>query len=115
MTYSFFKIYTFGSGVVVFDDFLVICVVCFRDGIHLSSEGSKIVAKEILKVIRDANWEPNLYYKSMQAEFEEDSPYDHVNFEGNTTLNISQSFSQKNMHLDLEICNEDEIKISTKI
>ncbi|XP_020237343.1 GDSL esterase/lipase At2g38180 isoform X2 [Cajanus cajan] len=43
--------------------------VCFTDGIHLSSEGSKIVAKEILKVLREADWEPSLHWNSMPNEF----------------------------------------------
>ncbi|KAM4104253.1 hypothetical protein ACJW30_06G143400 [Castanea mollissima] len=32
-----------------------------RDGIHLSAEGSKIVVEEILKVIKEADWEPCLH------------------------------------------------------
>ncbi|KAE9618165.1 hypothetical protein Lal_00041868 [Lupinus albus] len=64
--------------------------VCFLDGIHLSAEGSKIVAKEILKVIKEAEWEPSLYYKSMPVEFEEDSPYDPLCPDGKTTINISR-------------------------
>ncbi|KAB1224341.1 GDSL esterase/lipase CPRD49 [Morella rubra] len=43
---------------------------CFTDGIHLSAEGSKIVVKEILKVLREADWEPSLHWKSMPTEFE---------------------------------------------
>ena len=53
-----------------------------RDGIHLSSEGSKIVAKEILKVLREAEWEPKLHWKSMPTEFEEDSHDSHDPTEG---------------------------------
>ncbi|KAK2656764.1 hypothetical protein Ddye_009816 [Dipteronia dyeriana] len=48
------------------DDWLT---ACFTDGIHLSSEGSKIVLKEILKVIREAEWKPSLYRKALPAEF----------------------------------------------
>ncbi|KAL3654916.1 GDSL esterase/lipase cprd49 [Castilleja foliolosa] len=59
-----------------------------RDGIHLSSGGSKIVVKEILKVVRDAEWEPSLYWASMKAEFSEDSEYYHV------ATNISDYISQ---------------------
>ncbi|KAM3689812.1 hypothetical protein ACJW31_09G073900 [Castanea mollissima] len=44
---------------------------CFTDGIHLSSEGSKIVVKEILKVFREADWEPSLLWKSLPTEFEQ--------------------------------------------
>ncbi|KAB1224354.1 hypothetical protein CJ030_MR2G004215 [Morella rubra] len=43
---------------------------CFTDGIHLSAEGSKIVVKEILKVLREADWEPSLHWKSLPTEFE---------------------------------------------
>ncbi|RDX60190.1 GDSL esterase/lipase CPRD49, partial [Mucuna pruriens] len=63
--------------------------VCFIDGIHLSAEGSKIVWKEILKVLKEAEWEPSLYWKSMPSEFEEDSPYYPVASDGKTTLNLS--------------------------
>ncbi|CAL0302621.1 unnamed protein product [Lupinus luteus] len=64
--------------------------VCFLDGIHLSAEGSKIVAKEILKLIKEAEWEPSLHFKSMPVEFDEDSPYDPLSSDGNTTSNISR-------------------------
>lgn len=46
----------------------------FRDGVHLTAEGSKIVAQEILKVLKEADWTPSLYWKSMPTEFAEDSP-----------------------------------------
>ena len=60
-----------------------------RDGIHLTSEGSNIVAKEVLKVIKEANWEPCLHWRSMPTEYGEDSPYDPVGPDGKTSLNIS--------------------------
>lgn len=63
---------------------------CFTDGIHLSAEGSKIVVEEILKVIKEANWEPSLHWKSMPTEFSEDSPYDLVASDGKTTFNPSE-------------------------
>ncbi|KAL2337057.1 hypothetical protein Fmac_011503 [Flemingia macrophylla] len=63
--------------------------VCFIDGIHLSIEGSKIVSKEILKVLKEAEWEPSLYWRSMPSEFKEDSPYDPISPNGNTTINLS--------------------------
>ena len=62
----------------------------FRDGIHLSSEGSKIVAKEITKVLTEAEWEPSLHWKSLPAEFGEDSPYDPVGPDGKATVNVSE-------------------------
>ncbi|CAK8541919.1 unnamed protein product [Lathyrus sativus] len=49
---------------------------CFTDGIHLTHEGSKIVAKEILNTLKEADWEPCLHWKSLPNEFGEDSPYD---------------------------------------
>ncbi|KAL3531694.1 hypothetical protein ACH5RR_005215 [Cinchona calisaya] len=52
--------------------------VCFTDGIHLSSEASKIVVKEILKVLKEADWEPSLHWRSLPTEFSEDSPFDVV-------------------------------------
>ncbi|KAK6933015.1 SGNH hydrolase-type esterase domain, partial [Dillenia turbinata] len=63
---------------------------CFTDGIHLSSKGSKIVVAEILKVLKEAEWEPSLHWKSMPTEFGEDSPYDLVAYDGKKTLNPSE-------------------------
>lgn len=46
---------------------------CFtEDGIHFSAKGSKIVAREILHAIRDADWKPTLYWNDMLPEFGED-------------------------------------------
>ncbi|KAL1804647.1 hypothetical protein ACET3Z_027715 [Daucus carota] len=61
---------------------------CFTDGIHLSPEGSKIVANEILAVLEETDWEPNLHWKSLPSEFSEDSPYDILSFDGKTTVNL---------------------------
>lgn len=71
-----------------------------RDGIHLSSEGSKIVVKEILKVLKEADWEPSLHWKSMPTEFEEDSPYDPIAVDGKTTVNVSNWSFQGNFQTD---------------
>lgn len=60
-----------------------------RDGVHLSGEGSKIVVKEILKILKEADWEPDLHWKSMASEFGTDSPFDFVGPDGKTTLNAS--------------------------
>ncbi|XP_075499992.1 GDSL esterase/lipase CPRD49-like [Primulina tabacum] len=65
---------------------------CFTDGIHLSAEGSKVVAEEILKVLEEAEWEPSLRRDSMPIEFSEDSPYDLVAKDGKTTINLSKYF-----------------------
>ncbi|KAI4383963.1 hypothetical protein MLD38_009740 [Melastoma candidum] len=63
---------------------------CFTDGVHLSAEGSKVVVEEILKVLKEAEWEPSLHWKLMPTEFSEDSPYDLVAADGKTTLNPSE-------------------------
>ncbi|KAF5467429.1 hypothetical protein F2P56_017255 [Juglans regia] len=63
---------------------------CFTDGVHLSAEGSKIVVGEILNVLKEADWEPCLHWKSIPTEFAEDSPYDLVAADGNTTSNPSE-------------------------
>ncbi|KAI3836482.1 hypothetical protein MKW98_008243 [Papaver atlanticum] len=41
----------------------------FTDGVHLSSEGSKVVAGETLKVLMEAEWEPSLHWMFLPAEF----------------------------------------------
>ncbi|KAK2361082.1 GDSL esterase/lipase CPRD49 [Trifolium repens] len=61
---------------------------CFIDGVHFSAEGSKIVSKEILRVIKE-EWETTLYWKTMPVEFGEDSPYDPVHPDGTKTINVS--------------------------
>jgi len=68
------------------DDWENVCLG--DDGIHFSPEGSDIVSREILNLIRNAEWEPNLHWSSMLPEFGEDSPYDPVLPDG-TTINIS--------------------------
>ncbi|XP_021652385.2 GDSL esterase/lipase WDL1 [Hevea brasiliensis] len=73
--------------------------VCFTDGIHFSAEGSKIVVKEIVKVIEEANWEPSLHWKAMPTEFAEDSPYDPVNQDG-ATVNVSESDFHRTIEWD---------------
>ncbi|KAK4418941.1 GDSL esterase/lipase CPRD49 [Sesamum alatum] len=67
---------------------------CLTDGIHFSPEGSKIVVKEILKVIKEADWEPSLNWMSMPTEFDEDSPYYIVHPNGKTTINCSNHISR---------------------
>ncbi|PIN09193.1 Isoamyl acetate-hydrolyzing esterase [Handroanthus impetiginosus] len=67
---------------------------CLTDGIHFSHEGSKIVVKEILKVIKEADWKPSLFWRSMPSEFAEDSPYYMVHPNGKTTINISNGVSR---------------------
>ncbi|XP_057808148.1 GDSL esterase/lipase CPRD49-like [Salvia miltiorrhiza] len=62
---------------------------CFIDGIHLSAEGSQIVVKEILKVLKRVDWEPSLYWLKMPSEFPDDSPHYVVGPDGKTTINVS--------------------------
>ncbi|KAJ3680887.1 hypothetical protein LUZ60_015376 [Juncus effusus] len=45
--------------------------VFFTDGVHLSAEGSKRVAKAILNTINEANWKPSLHREDMPVEFED--------------------------------------------
>ena len=63
---------------------------CCRDGLHLSEEGSNIVVEEILKVLKEAEWEPCLHWKAMPTEFAEDSPFDLVSSSGDATVNPSE-------------------------
>ncbi|XP_057489545.1 GDSL esterase/lipase CPRD49 [Actinidia eriantha] len=69
------------------DDWLT---ACFTDGVHLSAEGSKVVVEEVLKVLKEAEWEPCLHWKSMPTEFGVNSPYDLVAYDGKTTINPSE-------------------------
>ncbi|RRT41150.1 hypothetical protein B296_00034697 [Ensete ventricosum] len=78
------------------DDWKLHC----SDGIHLSSEGSKIVVEEIIKVIKEAEWEPSLHWKSLPTEFAEDSPYDVVASDGMSTINISNCTFHREMQWD---------------
>ncbi|XP_027192078.1 GDSL esterase/lipase CPRD49-like isoform X2 [Cicer arietinum] len=78
--------------------------VCFIDGIHLSHEGNKIVVKEILKVLEEADWEPSLHWKSMPNEFAEDSPYDPVGMDEKTTVNISNWYFEKKFQWERDLC-----------
>ena len=50
-----------------------------------------------MKVLREAEWEPSLHWKSLPAEFGEDSPYDPVSPDGNTTVNVSEGSFRRNM------------------
>ncbi|XP_021639632.2 GDSL esterase/lipase WDL1 [Hevea brasiliensis] len=52
---------------------------CFVDGIHLSAEGSEVVVEEILNVLREADWEPSVYWKTMPSEFLGITPFDSEN------------------------------------
>jgi hypothetical protein len=41
-------------------------------------------------VLKEADWEPSLHWKSIPTEFPEDSSYDLVAADGVTTLNPSE-------------------------
>lgn len=74
--------------------------VCFTDGVHFSPIGSMIVVEEILKVLKEAEWEPSLHWKSLPTEFAEDSPYDLVASDGKTTVNISEGTFHREIQWD---------------
>lgn len=47
------------------------------------------MVKEILKVVKEADWEPNLHWKSLPNEFAQCSPTIFVGTDGNTPLNVA--------------------------
>ncbi|XP_049402427.1 GDSL esterase/lipase CPRD49-like isoform X2 [Solanum stenotomum] len=61
----------------------------FTDGVHLTAEASKVVVKEILNVVKEADWEPNLHWKSLPNEFAQYSPTIFVGPNGNTPVNVT--------------------------
>ncbi|XP_048320140.2 GDSL esterase/lipase WDL1 [Ziziphus jujuba] len=81
---------------------------CFTDGIHFTSEGNQIVAKEILKVLREADWEPSLYHSKMPIEFGQDSPFDAVSADGKTTVNTSKRPTSQILQWELSDDIENE-------
>ncbi|XP_076922523.1 GDSL esterase/lipase CPRD49-like [Bidens hawaiensis] len=38
------------------------------DGMHFTEKGSQVVAKEILKTIKEADWKPSLYWQHMAPD-----------------------------------------------
>lgn len=56
---------------------------CLCDGMHLTSEGNKVLLEEILKVLKTADWSPSLHWESITDDFSEPSIYDcvHPSFE----------------------------------
>ncbi|KAK7395111.1 hypothetical protein VNO78_15653 [Psophocarpus tetragonolobus] len=85
------------SAIQTRDDWLD---VSFTDGVHLSSEGSKVVVKEILRVVREADWKPNLHWMSMPTEYAEDSPYYPPTPDGTTTINVSHIIPRRSLQWD---------------
>ncbi|RDX70154.1 GDSL esterase/lipase CPRD49, partial [Mucuna pruriens] len=86
------------SAIQTRDDWLD---VSFTDGVHLTAEGSKVVVKEILRVLREADWKTSLHWMSMATEFAEDSPYYPPSPDGTTTINVSYCISRKCLQWDL--------------
>lgn len=74
--------------------------IYFTDGIHFSAEGSKVVVAEILKVLKEAEWEPSLHWKSLPTEFGEDSPYYLPAADGASSLNPSEWTSHREIQWD---------------
>jgi len=74
-------------------------VVFDGDEIHLTSEDSKIVVKEILNILKEADWKPCLHLKSMPNEFGEDSPYDPLGPD-EQTMNVSSLTFMETMEYD---------------
>lgn len=65
----------------------------------MSSEGNRIMVKKILTMLIEVEWEPNsLHWKSLPHEFVDDSPYDPVSLDGETTL----STANLNLHWKIE-------------
>ncbi|KAK7339880.1 hypothetical protein VNO77_20566 [Canavalia gladiata] len=86
------------SAIQARDDWLD---VSFTDGVHLSAEGSKVVVKEILRVLREADWKTSLHWMSMPTEYAEDSPYYPPNPDGTATINVSHLFSRRCLQWDV--------------
>lgn len=51
---------------------------CLSDGFHLSPVGNQILLEELLKVLKNASWVPNLHWESLPNDFDEPSIYDYV-------------------------------------
>ncbi|XP_076923563.1 GDSL esterase/lipase WDL1-like [Bidens hawaiensis] len=47
-----------------------------RDGMHFTEKESQVVVKEILKTIKEAEWEPKLHWQDMTSEFDDVSYMD---------------------------------------
>nr|AAL31218.1 At2g38180/F16M14.11 [Arabidopsis thaliana] len=66
---------------------------CFTDGIHFTAKASEIVVKEILKVLRGADWKPSLYWKSLPVEF----PFD---FDAPNSISLHDLELTRNNHFE---------------
>lgn len=45
---------------------------------HLSAKGSAVMLEELLKVLKDAPWQPSLHYDAMPEDWSEPSGYSFV-------------------------------------
>ncbi|XP_027352612.1 GDSL esterase/lipase CPRD49-like [Abrus precatorius] len=75
--------------------------VSFTDGVHLSAEGSKVVVREIIRLLREADWKTSLHWMSMPTEYADDSPYYPPSADETTTINVSYCISRKCLQWDL--------------
>lgn len=62
------------------------------DGLHLSPIGNQIMLEELLKVLKSANWVPNLHWESLPNDFDEPSLYDYVHPSVELATNDLQQF-----------------------
>lgn len=51
-----------------------VCVCVCRDGMHLTKEGSDILVKKILEIVKEADWEPSLNWEKIPDEFSDIGP-----------------------------------------
>ena len=59
--------------------------------------------QEILKVLAENDWEPSLHYKSIPAEFGEDSPYDPIGSDGKSASNVSEFSLDRIIHWGIHV------------
>ncbi|KAL0674184.1 hypothetical protein Bca4012_002165 [Brassica carinata] len=65
----------------------------FGDGIHFTAKASEVVVKEVLKVVKEADWKPCLHWKSLPVEF----PFD---FGVPNSLSLSEIELMRNDQLE---------------
>ncbi|KAI5429511.1 hypothetical protein KIW84_034190 [Lathyrus oleraceus] len=97
------QVVLFGSSIIQmsFDNGGWGGILANLDGVHLSGEGSQVVSKEILRVVREADWKPSLHWMSLPTEFAQDSPYYPPSPDGTTTINVSYSIPRRHLQWDL--------------
>lgn len=50
----------------------------YRDGIHLTPAGSKVLLEELFKVLRRPDWKPSLHYEDLPRDFPDPHICDYV-------------------------------------